>query len=131
MCGESLRLPSLDIDYEYRISLCSNRSGTFRPVPCPLPPASTPSSHSLYSGHAAVVRAIPLEDSSILQEHSTGLEDEGGKQLRVDVVPGTVEPPGRGRKDEHRGLTAEDLPRACNRPGMAGKPMKSSQSHVR
>lgn len=68
-----------------------------------------------------MVRAIPLEDSSILQEHSTGLEDEGGKQLHVDVVPGAVEPPGRGGRDEHRGLTVKDLPRACNRPGMAGK----------
>ena len=108
----------------HSLSLWSNRSGTLRPVFCPLPPAPTPSSHSLYSGHAAVVRAIPLEDGGILQEHSTGLEDEGGKQLRVDVVPGArippgetpvpgaVEPPERGKRDEHRGLTAEDLPRA-------------------
>lgn len=88
----------------HRLSLCNNRSGTLRPVLCPLPPAPTPSSHSLYSGHAAVVRAIPLEDGSILQEHGTGLEDEGGKQLHVDVVPGAVEPPGRGKRDEHRGL---------------------------
>lgn len=112
MCEESLRLPSLFTGQEHRLSLCSHSSGTLRPVLCPLPTSPTPSSHSLYSGHAAVVRAIPLEDGSILQEHSTGFEDEGGKQLRVDVVPGAVEPPGRGRRDEHRGLTAKDLPRA-------------------
>lgn len=105
MGGESLRLPSLVAGHKY--SLCSNTSGTCRSVPCPLPPAPAPSSHSPYSGHAAVVCAIALEDSSILQEHSTGLEDESSKQLRVDVVPGAVEPPGRDKRDEWRGLTAK------------------------
>lgn len=47
-----------------------------------------------------MVRAITLEEGSILQEHSTGLEDEGGKELHVDIVPGAVEPPGWDRRDE-------------------------------
>lgn len=47
-----------------------------------------------------MVRAITLEEGSILQEHSTGLEDESDKQLHVDVVPGAVEPPGRDGRDE-------------------------------
>lgn len=74
----------------------------FRPALCLLPssPVPTPSSQGLYSGQAAVVRAITLEEGSILQKHSTGLEDESGKELHVDVVPGAVEPPGRDRKDE-------------------------------
>lgn len=86
--------------------------GTFRPALCPRPSVPTPSSHSLYSGQTAVVHAIPLEDGRILQEHSTGLEDEGGKQLHVDVVPGAVESPGKDRRDECRGLAAKELPRS-------------------
>lgn len=68
--------------------------------PLPSSPVPTPSSQGLYSGQAAVVCAITLEEGSILQEHSTSLEDEGGKELHVDVVPGTVEPPGRDKRDE-------------------------------
>lgn len=50
-----------------------------------------------------MVHVIPLEDGSILQEHSTGLEDEGDKQLRVDVVPRAVEPPGKDRREMNVG----------------------------
>lgn len=42
-----------------------------------------------------------MEKGSILQEHSTRLEDKSGEQLGVDVVPGAVEPPGgNGRNEE-------------------------------
>lgn len=83
-----------------------------------------------------MVRAITLEKGSILQEHSTGLEDESDKQLHVDVVPGTVEPSGRDRRDESKGLAAKELPGARNRPGMAGKlgrseQLQSSQCHIK
>lgn len=93
-------------------SACGAAAQALSGLSSALSPLPTPSSHSPYSGHAAVVRAIPREDGGILQEHSTGLEDEGGKQLRVDVVPGAVEPPGKGGRDEQRDLTAKDLPRA-------------------
>jgi hypothetical protein len=68
---------------------------------CP-PPCPRPSSHILYSGEATVVHAVAVttEESSILQEHSACLEDEGGKQLCVDVVPGAVEPPRGDRRGE-------------------------------
>lgn len=112
MRGENSRFPSLVTGHESRVSLCGNRPGTFRPALCPLPSAPTPSSHSLYSGQAAVVRAVAPEEGSILQEHSAGLEDEGGEQLHVDVVPRAVEPPGRDRRDESGLRLQESFPRA-------------------
>lgn len=45
-----------------------------------------------------MVRVLAVEEHGVLQEHSSRLEDKGGKQLGVDVVPGAVEPPGGGRE---------------------------------
>lgn len=45
-----------------------------------------------------MVHVLAMEQHGVLQEHSSRLEDKGGKQLGVDVVPGAVEPPGGGRE---------------------------------
>lgn len=51
-----------------------------------------------------MVCVLPVEEGGILQEHSARLEDKGDKQLGVDVVPRTVEPPGGvGREEGERG----------------------------
>lgn len=47
-----------------------------------------------------MIRVLAVEEGGVLQEHSSCLEDKGGKQLGVDVVPGTVEPPGGAERDE-------------------------------
>lgn len=47
-----------------------------------------------------MVCVLPVEEGSILQEHSARLEDKGDEQLGVDVVPGTVEPPGGAGREE-------------------------------
>lgn len=44
-------------------------------------------------GQAAGVSSVCIK-GRILQERSGCLEDKGGEQLRVDVVPGAVQPPG-------------------------------------
>ena len=50
-----------------------------------------------------MVHVLPVEEGGVLQEHSCRLEDKGGEQLGVDVVPGAVEPPGgSGRGEENR-----------------------------
>lgn len=46
-----------------------------------------------YGGDAAVVRVLAVEEGGVPQEHGARLEDKGGEQLGVDVVPRTVEPP--------------------------------------
>lgn len=57
-----------------------------------------------------MVRVLASEEGGVLQEHSGCLEDKGGEQLGVDVVPWTVEPPGGrwGRKG-NRGQVGEGL----------------------
>lgn len=72
----------------------AHRAGTVVSSP-PLPPR-------LYGGEAAVVGVVAVEEGGILQEHGSRLEDEGGKQLGMDVIPGTVEPPGGTERDEKR-----------------------------
>lgn len=48
-----------------------------------------------------MVHVLVMEEGGILQEHSSRLEDKGGEELDVDVVPGAVEPPaGVGRNEE-------------------------------
>ena len=50
-----------------------------------------------------MVHVLPVEEGGVLPEHSCRLEDKGGEQLGVDVVPGAVEPPGgSGRGEENR-----------------------------
>lgn len=55
-----------------------------------------------------MVCVFPVEKHGVLQKHGSCLEDEGGEQLGVDVVPGTVESPAGGRRDG--GKVAEGLP---------------------
>lgn len=43
-----------------------------------------------------MVRVLAVKEGGVFQEHSSRLEDKGGEQLAVDVVPGAVEPPGGG-----------------------------------
>lgn len=69
----------------------SGRSSEFLTPPAPHPHRGS------YSRHAAVVRVLAVEESSVLQEHGSCLEDKGGEQLGVDVVPRAVEPPAGGR----------------------------------
>lgn len=72
----------------------------------PRPPrAGAPPTRGRYSGEAAVVRVLAVEEGGVLQEHGSRLKDEGGEQLRVDVVPGAAEPPGAGRE---RGFCCAD-----------------------
>lgn len=45
-----------------------------------------------------MVRVLAVEKGGVLQEHGSRLQDKGGEQLGVDVVPGAAEPPGVGRE---------------------------------
>ena len=47
-----------------------------------------------------MIRVLAVEQGGVLQEHGSRLEDKSSKQLGVNVVPGTVEPPGGARREE-------------------------------
>ena len=47
-----------------------------------------------HRGHEAVVQGLIREQNSVFDEDGTGPENEGGKEIDVYVVPGTVELPG-------------------------------------
>ena len=61
-----------------------------------------------HRGHGAVVQGLISKQNSVFNENGAGSQDEGGKQVDVDVVSGAAELPERNTN-----VTTNRFPGLC------------------